>query len=189
MNDTLTFFIPGATATTLTPIKFSFDSHGIFTLNQFSNSMQHLYGATISPNGGNVGSASFGGQYQNGGTVTVFDMGWSEFVFTITEPDHYAGYGTFNLTGMNPTIGFSSYLYAVISNGGADFSNTATVNLTVPTGVTFTSASGAFLTQVDSPVIGLVPEPATWAMFLLGFGVVGYSMRRRKVGYKAPQAA
>jgi hypothetical protein len=29
-----------------------------------------------------------------------------------------------------------------------------------------------------------VPEPATWAMMLLGFGAVGYSMRRRK---KTPQ--
>lgn len=28
-----------------------------------------------------------------------------------------------------------------------------------------------------------VPEPATWAMLLLGFAVVGYSMRRRVVRY------
>jgi hypothetical protein len=28
--------------------------------------------------------------------------------------------------------------------------------------------------------VGAVPEPATWAMMLLGFGAVGYSMRRRK---------
>jgi hypothetical protein len=27
-----------------------------------------------------------------------------------------------------------------------------------------------------------VPEPTTWAMMLIGFGAVGYSMRRRKVG-------
>jgi hypothetical protein len=33
-----------------------------------------------------------------------------------------------------------------------------------------------------------VPEPATWAMMLMGFGAVGYSMRRRKAGYKALQA-
>ena len=26
-----------------------------------------------------------------------------------------------------------------------------------------------------------VPEPATWAMMILGLGVVGTSMRRRKV--------
>ena len=25
-----------------------------------------------------------------------------------------------------------------------------------------------------------VPEPATWAMMLLGFGAVGYAMRRRR---------
>jgi hypothetical protein len=28
-----------------------------------------------------------------------------------------------------------------------------------------------------------IPEPTTWAMMLVGFGAVGYSMRRRKVGY------
>ena len=28
--------------------------------------------------------------------------------------------------------------------------------------------------------IGVVPEPATWAMMLLGFGAVGFSMRRRR---------
>jgi hypothetical protein len=34
-----------------------------------------------------------------------------------------------------------------------------------------------------------VPEPATWAMMLFGFGAVGYSMRgRRKIGLKLHQA-
>jgi hypothetical protein len=28
--------------------------------------------------------------------------------------------------------------------------------------------------------VGVVPEPATWAMMLFGFGAVGYSVRRRK---------
>jgi hypothetical protein len=34
-----------------------------------------------------------------------------------------------------------------------------------------------------------VPEPGTWAMMLIGFGAVGYSMRRRKVSYARVQAA
>jgi hypothetical protein len=33
-----------------------------------------------------------------------------------------------------------------------------------------------------------VPEPGTWAMMLIGFGAVGYSMRRRKVGYAGMRA-
>jgi hypothetical protein len=40
----------------------------------------------------------------------------------------------------------------------------------------------------DVELTTAVPEPATWAMMLIGFGAVGYSMRSRKVGYKALQA-
>ena len=37
---------------------------------------------------------------------------------------------------------------------------------------------------------GAVPEPATWAMMLVGFGAVGYGMRRRaKVNFAPVQAA
>jgi hypothetical protein len=45
------------------------------------------------------------------------------------------------------------------------------------------SGTIAFLSDVPA-----VPEPATWAMMLFGFGAVGYSMRRRKVTYKKLQA-
>lgn len=39
--------------------------------------------------------------------------------------------------------------------------------------------SNAFF-SVTSDVTGAVPEPATWAMMLVGFGVAGYAMRRRQ---------
>lgn len=32
----------------------------------------------------------------------------------------------------------------------------------------------------DLSIDGAVPEPATWALMILGFGAVGYAMRRRK---------
>jgi hypothetical protein len=39
----------------------------------------------------------------------------------------------------------------------------------------------AGITLNNAPVNGAVPEPATWAMMILGLGAVGYAIRRRKV--------
>lgn len=43
--------------------------------------------------------------------------------------------------------------------------------------VAFRSAS------IEAPPPGAVPEPATWAMLILGFGVVGATMRSRRRAY------
>ena len=43
-------------------------------------------------------------------------------------------------------------------------------------GATPTDFTGAWLTTFS----GGVPEPSTWALMLLGFGAVGYAMRRRR---------
>lgn len=65
--------------------------------------------------------------------------------------------------------------------GGAscDYGNTGTFRLgALPSGLSFTSASGVFLTAQQ----GAVPEPATWVSLVLGFGVLGAHMRRRSRG-------
>jgi hypothetical protein len=49
--------------------------------------------------------------------------------------------------------------------------------------------NGSFGGTLAFAAASAVPEPSTWAMMLIGFGAVGYSMRRRKVGYQALQAA
>jgi len=36
------------------------------------------------------------------------------------------------------------------------------------------------LVRLDAPLIGAVPEPATWALMLVGFGLVGGSLRARR---------
>ena len=43
----------------------------------------------------------------------------------------------------------------------------------------FTTGNGN-LTAVVPSDLGAVPEPATWAMMIIGFGAMGYSMRRRR---------
>lgn len=66
-------------------------------------------------------------------------------------------------------------------------------------GQTFSSlglTAGVYSYAVPSDTITLniggmpaaVPEPATWAMMLFGLGAAGYSLRRRRVGYKALRA-
>lgn len=40
-------------------------------------------------------------------------------------------------------------------------------------------ARGGFI-SVDTTIENLVPEPATWGLMLLGFGLAGASMRRRR---------
>jgi hypothetical protein len=61
-----------------------------------------------------------------------------------------------------------------------DSRNTSRLSIYAPNG-DFTSESGALLGFEKTPSVpGGVPEPATWAMMLLGFGTVGYAARRRR---------
>ena len=59
-----------------------------------------------------------------------------------------------------------------------DFQDTAQVSLALPTGVSYTSDSGSFL---SSPATA-VPEPATWAMLMIGFAGLGFAGYRRARG-------
>lgn len=47
-------------------------------------------------------------------------------------------------------------------------------------GLRLNSGTNAF--EIDNIAVNPVPEPATWAMMLLGFGVAGYSLRKRRLG-------
>ena len=44
----------------------------------------------------------------------------------------------------------------------------------------FTYGGAAFAPGASPPPAGAVPEPATWAMMLAGFGIIGGSLRRRQ---------
>lgn len=72
--------------------------------------------------------------------------------------------------------------------GGATcgFGHTGTFGFDpLPDGLSFSSASGVFLTDV-----GAVPEPASWAMMITGFGLVGAAMRRgRRASLVSPSSA
>ena len=86
------------------------------------------------------------------------------------------------------TFSLAGYLFADdFTTGTADFFNTARLTgISTSNGASLVSASGT-LTSLGNGQFGYqavqagaVPEPATWAMMLLGFGAVGHGMRRRR---------
>jgi len=47
------------------------------------------------------------------------------------------------------------------------------------TSIIFTQAAGGGNFEFDNLTVGNVPEPASWALMMAGFAMVGFSMRRR----------
>lgn len=91
----------------------------------------------------------------------------------------WAQLGTSSGTCFNNGCGYTGWI-------GSTYSIAATGTYQLRFGVTNFSDSlyqsglaFAGVTLNDTPIGGAVPEPATWAMMLAGFGFAGYGMRRR----------
>jgi hypothetical protein len=91
-----------------------------------------------------------------------------------------AGTATFTFFGgSNDLLGTTSFDLEVGENGENFFNAFGGAFQSV----TISLSDGATLADINQVRItagAAVPEPATWAMFLMGFGAVGYSMRSRK---------
>ena len=72
-----------------------------------------------------------------------------------------------------------------ISTSGQNFfgfladSSTPISSITITSGTARISSIGQFRIGGVSRAVGAVPEPATWGMMLIGFGLIGGAMRRR----------
>ena len=109
---------------------------------------------------------------------------------------------TFNTSNPLTNLNFSS---VTLNNGSSNFAfnvvngvfdsasremiplTAGTSNLLTINGTTFGDAS--YSGTLSFGATAAVPEPATWALMLLGFGAVGFSMRRRSGRGVLPQAA
>jgi hypothetical protein len=94
-------------------------------------------------------------------------------------------------TGALDVIGYDGFIQdgldgaASVSNGGT---STNTLNFTTPSAsykqFVFTTRTDGFTQQAQAYSIGSltfsVPEPATWGLMIVGFGLVGVAARRRR---------
>lgn len=100
--------------------------------------------------------------------------------------------GSFGGTPGVATIGFGTYLVADLNIGGSpqgftQFSGPDLFSLVgnVPVFKTGTFqlpsiVSGTSTLTISQVAAAAVPEPATWAMFIGGFGLIGSGLRRKK---------
>lgn len=192
-TDLLNFTVAGADATTVTNITVKFqldgslstpDAHG-------ASGLGTPYGI-ITNNfnfGGATGFVSFEqlaanrryGQEEQILNQANTQSGWVSYSWDIISPGLTQFTGVYALTGASQTVGIGNNLTGYTSTGGSfAYGNTSSLNLILPSNVTFSSASGTFL-SATGPNVGGVPEPATWAMLLIGFGLTGTLMRRRQM--------
>lgn len=134
------------------------------------------YNATFElPDSPSVGSCYVAGSYFcfDGvqGTLNNAAHTFDGLIFTST--NYFAG----GNGGFSYDADFSQYFVGTQLYTGSESSPTfklGSFNLTA-----FTNPSVTGTLTISNPTSG-VPEPATWAMMLLGFGAVGGAMRRRR---------
>ena len=191
LSDTLHFAVAGATGSTVTAIGVIFTLDGV--MQQSGTSLDGNSSGEIS-GGLNFGSsdARFDLINRGSGFGTSSTGGLTVVNYLDTYPHNYPGNWTTNaghtvntftetyyIVGASADIAFDLNASLVCADGMiCDYGNTAKFALSLPTGTSFTSDSGVFLT--GGGAVGGVPEPASWAMMLVGFGGLGAVRRRQR---------
>ncbi len=140
-----------------------------------------------------LGSGSFDGSFTLAGNGFPASGTTNFQSFTLTLRDS-TGASRLSLTkGLNGASGYTSYDYASLYGGTRIYfydTTTDYLQLVVPSNF---SGTGAVLTNgysyaqiapqnqatVAAGTVTAVPEPASWAMMIVGFGLAGSALRRR----------
>jgi hypothetical protein len=73
------------------------------------------------------------------------------------------------------------YVNNSVLSSSATWLNASFLSLGLLVGTHSTSVGSNLITVTVSPIASTAPEPATWAMMLVGFGAIGFGLRRRTI--------
>nr|WP_255601895.1 PEPxxWA-CTERM sorting domain-containing protein [Polymorphobacter megasporae] len=189
LADTLHFTIAGANASTITYVPVSFAFSGTVATTDYDHASAELgygfyFGGASAYEFGDYGAGYYGGNYRSPTFVYASDPrvgGWVSSSFASYTPTDTRFSGVYAITGATADIPISFNLSLNTYNSTLDYSNGGGIKIGHVDGVSYTSDSGVFLTSVA----GAVPEPASWAMLVAGFGIVGGAARRRRIAVAA----
>ena len=186
------------TTGTIADFTGTFTNNGAFISDPSTNSFTDLIiGASGYLNGGVGDSFIIANDFINNSTNTLWDTNNAQLIFdTGTDTLH-----TFTLGGLASTDQFSWGALELIGGNTLDLSGSSfyvdTLTLELSSvlnldGITiyyrhlqnnggqFNLLNGAQLADWITPPISPVPEPETWAMLLIGLGLIGFIATRRK---------
>jgi hypothetical protein len=177
LSDMLTFNILNAGPSTVTLVTFTLDVSGVY-YHAGSGSGSEEADLYVGPQSNQyMDSAVYNQNFQFNIPTYTTQTNWYSSLAVIQNQTTVQFSGTYALLGANPQLYISDDLQAVFSQGYSG-SFSSTLGLQLPDGVTFTSASGNFL----SAPAGAVPEPSSLALFgfsLLGIGATARSAAAR----------
>lgn len=142
--------------------------------NAWSNGGPGPYG--LSPSPILPGSVTVDNSITDGSTFSAFNWVTGTKVWTLADIDRAFSSATFD------TNGVLTYFKVVLVGGPSFATNLIETfgTLALDDGVGRNNCNGCVVLGDYTAVTSAVPEPATWAMFMLGFGLIGFSMRHRK---------
>jgi hypothetical protein len=158
-EDTLTFTVQGAGSSTVTDIGVNYNLDGTDSyVGQYTETDQLVFGSALT-------------EFYSDTAQT-----WASADFVSSSPNDGVFQGVYALTGSTIVLTVELSLNLECENGcTANYMNTSLIGLTLPSNVSFTSASGVFLAGSS------VPEPSSWAMVLIGgLGMMAGIVRRRR---------